>query len=89
MSDDRFYSHRSILGGRAGFHAYGWDEHQKPASSAPTLAEALRQCAAELGSIHHASCDLEQAKAHSAGLRMAFQALSAAEESLPEGYDPS
>lgn len=39
------------------------------------LVLALQQCAHELGSIHGAGADLEYARAHSAGLRMALDAL--------------
>ncbi len=32
MRDDRFTSHRTILGGRGGFLAYGWDKPRQPRS---------------------------------------------------------
>lgn len=46
----------------------------------PDLLHALRQCASELSSIHGADADLENAKAHSAGLRMALDAIAKASD---------
>lgn len=46
-------------------------------SEIEVLTAALTQCAAELGSLHHADGCVEHAKAHSAGYRMAHDVLDA------------